>query len=229
MPSTRRPSRRWRRCRRKYGIAEAPSTQVIQPPPVTAAPTVTVTAAAIPPPTRTPMPFDWMLRLQAGALPVPWQFSEHWPGMLPVLRDFVTAALSASRRQYWSSAISGNSAETPNTCLLPVRNGASRTEQAYRTIEDMSPSKPPNRANFTRAWRIHRSVAGLYRITIDKLNQLIHEVRWTRCPDLPGHAAAARRALSPQDDCHAAGDCRVDDSATPRPLGWNFDVTHGSC
>ena len=112
----------------KFRIADAPSTQAMQRPPVTAGPTVTV--AAIPPPAHAPVQFDWFathtqLRNLAS------RFS-HTGDVARA--DFVRAIdrISKSVMRRFRN-LGGDS-----RYVLDRFADSTRAEQAYRALEDMS-------------------------------------------------------------------------------------------
>ena len=112
----------------KHGGAEAPSTQALQQPPVTAAPSVTV--AAIPPPAHTPIQFDWIAAYRQLRELTHRFLEARWDR---VHADFRTAANRVSRSvMHRFGQLRG-----VTELRLPPPRGAIRAEQAYRAMQDM--------------------------------------------------------------------------------------------
>ena len=113
----------------KYGIAEAPSTPTMQRPPATTGPTAT--AAAIPPPAYASIQSGWtpaFSQLRGLAR----YFSDI--GRKAISADIYSANLRVTRAvMYKFRKFGGNP-----THLLPNSSGVTRSEQAYRAIEDMA-------------------------------------------------------------------------------------------
>ena len=146
----------------KHGIADAPSTQVIQRPPVTAAPTPTV--AAIPPPTRTPMQFDWGSAYRQ-------------------LRDLSRCCLDTGRNDV-SADFYSSADRISKHVMRKFRNlggdsryrlrryiESSKAEQAYRAIEDMSRHATES-GEVTRACQIRQALEVIHRITSEEVDRL---------------------------------------------------------
>ena len=160
----------------KYGIAEAPSTQVIQRPPVTAGPTAAV--AAIPPPTRAPLQFDW------GSAYRQLRYLSSHPsntGRDVASLDFYRNAARISNhvmRRFRSFGAGSR-------YLIVSFGDATIAEQAYRAIEDMS-RRATESGGATRAYPFRKALEVINRITSEALDELT-----TRY--------GALDALSPQD------------------------------
>ena len=146
----------------KHGIAEAPSTEVIQRPPVTAGPTVT--APAIPPPAHTPIQFDWIAAYRQLRDPT-CPFSD--TGSNLARRDYYMATNrireSVIRR---FRRFVGNLEH-----LLLPSSGAIRTEQAYRAIQDTA-RRAAESDNATRAYEIRQALEDINKLTIKELDEL---------------------------------------------------------
>ena len=147
---------------RDYGIDEAPSTRVIQRPQVTAGPTMTV--AAIPPPTRTPVQFDWasayrqLRNLSRGFARTDRDVA---------IADFHRSAERISKRvMYRFRKFGGNSQHR----FLPFAD-VTKTEQAYRAIEDMS-RRATESGEVSRACQIRRTLEAINRITSEEVEAL---------------------------------------------------------
>ena len=146
----------------KHGIADAPSTQVIQRPSVTAAPTVTV--AAIPPPARTPMQFDW------GSAYRQLRNLSHRSsdtGRNVVSADFYRSADRISKHVMRKFRNLGGDFE----CLRPPAGGVTKTEQAYRAIEEMS-RRATESGEATRAYQARRALEVINRDTSEEVDRL---------------------------------------------------------
>ena len=176
---------------RMYGIADAPSIPVIQLPPVTAGPGVTV--AAIPPPARTLMQFDWacayrqLRNLCRG-------FSE--ADRHVAIADFHRSAERISKCVVYKFRKFGGSSQ------YPLRPSAyvTKTEQAYRAIEDMS-RRATESGEVLRAFQIRRALEAINRITSEAVEALTTgygALDALSAPGPPGHAA----------DCHRGSDRR---------------------
>ena len=147
---------------RKHGIAEAPSTQAIQRPPVTAGPTVTV--AAIPPPARTPMQLDWVSAYrQLRAL------NHHFSttGRVVASADFRKSADRIARtvvRRFL------NFGENPEH--LPRSSSATpRPEQMYRAIEDLS-RRARASGDAARVYPLHKALETIHAVLSEELDKL---------------------------------------------------------
>ena len=147
---------------RKYGIAEVPSTQVIQQPPVAAGPTVPV--ESIPPPTRTPMQLDrgsayWRLR----------DLSHHFLDTGPEVAraDFYRSADRISNQVMRRFRKFGGDSQY----LLQPLSDATEAEQAYRAIEDMY-RRATESGDVARTYRIRRAldvINGIASAEVDRL------------------------------------------------------------
>ena len=146
----------------EHGIAEAPSTQAMQPPPAAAALNVTVTA--IPPPARTPMQFDWItayrqLRDLGRRFPrAGWDLAHV---------DFNDAAIRISgsvTRKF--RRFGGN----PNH-LLPTSSDSTKPEQAYLALENMF-RRAERSNNVTRAYEIRQALEDINKSTTLALDDL---------------------------------------------------------
>ena len=150
---------------RKYGIAEAPSTRVIKR--LLVMDEATVTAAAIPPPTRTPMQSDWgtvfrQLRYRSR------RSSD--TGRNVVRTDFYTSASRISKyvmRKF--RKLGGDSGS-----LLPPSRGTTKTEQAYRAIEEMS-RRATESGEVTRAYQTRQALEVINRVTSEVVDKLTAE------------------------------------------------------
>ena len=146
----------------KYGIAETPSMRVIQRPPVAAKPIET--AAAIPPPTRTPMQFDW-----GSAYRQLRDLSHHRsdPGQDAAGADFHRSAERISKQVMRRFRIHGGDSKL----LLPRSSGATKAEQAYRAIENMS-RRATESGDVTRAYDIRQALDLIHGITSEEVDVL---------------------------------------------------------
>ena len=146
----------------EHGIAEAPSTQVIQRPPMTAGPTAT--GAAIPPPTRTPMQFDWATAYRQLRSLSHYSSDAGWK---VASADFCRGAERISKQVLRNfRKVGGDSRLLP-----PPSNSVTMTEWAYRAIEEMS-----RRATVSdeamRAFEIRRTLEYINRITSEEVDGL---------------------------------------------------------
>ena len=149
---------------RKYGIAEAPSTQVARR--LLVMDEATVTAAAIPPPTRTPMQFDWgtvfrQLRYLSRA-------------SSDTGRDVAGEAFHASAGRISHSVMRRFVKFGGDPKTLPPSTpstGATKTEQAYRAIEEMS-RRAADSGEATQAYELRQAlefINGFTSTEVDKL------------------------------------------------------------
>ena len=142
----------------KHDITEVPSTQAMLRPVATIPWTVPI--AAIPPPTRTPMQFEWgsvyrqLLALDHHFLAIRWDIAH---------LEFQDAALRMSQAVMRSFS---DLAANPDH-LLPPLTGVTRAEQAYRAIMDMFRQSTESN-DFL--------VAGTVKMTLDALNEYSTEL-----------------------------------------------------
>ena len=214
----------------KHGLAEAPSTQAVQQRPAAAEPTVPV--AAIPPPARTPVQFDWVtvfrpLRDLGRRYATIGQDFDH--------ADFRSADNRITKRVMRRFRRFGGDSQH-----LPSRSScANSTEQAYRAIQEMF-RRAEASDNTARALRDPSGPGGNQPIHSPGAGQADHEVRCARCPvragypDHPGHVRHAGHAGHADHAGHAGraghaataadrwlvGDRRVDDGGGRRPVGY---------
>ena len=146
----------------KHGIAEAPFTQAMLRPPVTAGPTVTV--AAIPSPAQAPVQFDW--RTTYGQLrDLSHRLSDD--GRDVVSADFHKSAERISKnvmRRFRNLA--GDSRHQ-----LGPSSGATKAERAYRAIEDMY-RRATESAHATRPHQIRQALEAINRVTSEEVHKL---------------------------------------------------------
>ena len=146
----------------EHGIAAAPSTQAIQRPPVTAGPTVTV--APIPPPTHTPMQFDW-----GSAYRQLRNLAHHF---FITGRDVAGADFRKSADHISTSVMTRFRRLVGDSQPLRARSsGATRSEEAYGVIEDMS-RRATESGDATRAYAIRNAVEVINRLTSKELDRL---------------------------------------------------------
>ena len=155
---------------RKYDIAEAPSTRVIKR--LLAMDEATVTAAAIPPPTRTPMQSDW-----GSAYRQLRNLSRRASTDTATGRDVAGEAFyrSAERVSQYVMRRFRKLGGDPNH-LLPSTptTGATKTEQAYRAIEEMS-RRATESGEVTRAYQTRQALAVINRVTSEEVDKLTAE------------------------------------------------------
>ena len=114
---------------RKHSAIAAPPTQAMQPPPVTAGPSVTV--PAIPSPAHAPVQLDWIAAYRQ-LRELTRYFSD--TGRFPARRDFdkVARRITASVT-HWFTEFGGDSRN-----LVPSSRSLTRAEQMYHAIQDMA-------------------------------------------------------------------------------------------
>ena len=146
----------------KYGIADVPSTEAMQRPPVTAGPTVTV--ATIPPPAHAPVQRDWIsaYRQLRG-------LARHFSviGRNVACFYFRTAAERMSKavlRRF--RKLVGNPEH-----LLPPSDSLTKPERAYRTLGDMS-RRASESGDAARAYVIRQALADLGHSATDEWDKL---------------------------------------------------------
>ena len=149
---------------RKYGIAEAPSTQVARR--LLVMDEATVTVAAIPPRTRTPMQFDW--------------------GTAYRQLRYLSRASSDTGRDAAGEAFY-RSAERISQCVMrrfvkfggdpktlppaTPTTGATKTEQAYRAIEEMS-RRAADSGDATQAYEFRQALELINGFTSKEVDEL---------------------------------------------------------
>ena len=148
--------------RMKHGIAEAPTTRAMQRPSATTESTATV--AAIPPPTPTPMQFDWgsayrQLRNLSR------RFSD--TGRIVVGADFQRSAERISGYVLRRFRKFGGDSEY----LVLPSSDATTAEQMYHAMEDLS-RRATESGEITRAYQIRQSLELINRITSEDLDEL---------------------------------------------------------
>ena len=146
----------------KHGIAAAPPTQAMQQLSAAAQPTVTV--AAIPPRSRTPIQFHWLTVYE----------QLHGPGRRysNTGRDLARSDLRLAdyriltlvRRKF--RKFGGNPKH-----LLPPASGGATPEQLFRALQDMV-RRADESDNATRAYEIHQALERINRYTARQLDKL---------------------------------------------------------
>ena len=147
---------------RKYGIATAPPTQAMPPLPVTAGPTATV--ATIPSPAHTPIQFDWILTYRRLR-----DLARHFldNGRDVAHLEFRDAAAGMSNSvMHRFKKFGGNPKH-----LLPLPSGVTKSEQAYRALEDMF-RRAVESGDATRAYVIREDLRSVNRLVTSGLEKL---------------------------------------------------------
>ena len=145
-----------------HGIADDPAARVILQQPVTAGPKVTV--AAIPPPTRTPVQFDWASAYR--------QLRDLAVGHRDASRDAATMDFYRCANRIAKEVmdrfrdLGGDSESLPRTSAR-----VSKAELAYRAIENMS-RQATESGEATRAYQLRGTLEFINRFTFEALGKL---------------------------------------------------------
>ena len=146
----------------KHHIAEAPSTQAMLRPPTTTGPTVTV--AAIPPPARAPIQFDWITAYrQLRDLTNRFPNVDERMARAEVRKTADRISASLMRR---FTKFGGDTRHQP-----PPSSGATRTEQVYHAMQDMA-RRAAESDNAAQAYEIRQALEFIHQYTIRELHKL---------------------------------------------------------
>ena len=202
----------------KHGLAEAPSTQAVQQRPAAAEPRVLV--AAIPPPARTPIQFDWITAYRQ-LRDLVWLFGRK--GQILARLDFHCAANRISntvlRRFTKFSGLSKHK--------IPRLSGATKTQQAYRVIQDLGRAAESD--NAARAYDIRRALEHINQYTSRELDELTRkygalDALFTQTPPImPATRAMPRPPVTAGSPVTVASTTvappdRLDISVPPHPI-----------